>query len=89
MFTKTKFARSAAIILGITCMTLASHAFAEDTSSSGYGVWDNEWLVQGDTWIRRDELTIGRYGNNALMLPAPSEPRLAEPKVRSFSSDQP
>jgi hypothetical protein len=75
MFTKTKIALSTAIILGTASVTLTNYAFAEGSSNSEYGVWDKEWVVQGDTWIRRDELTT-------LISPAPSEPRLTDPKVR-------
>jgi hypothetical protein len=83
MFTKTKIAVSTAIILGTASVTLANDAFAEGTANSEYGVWANEWVVQGDTWIRRDELTNGRNGNNAFILPAPSEqPNFTDPKVR-------
>jgi hypothetical protein len=54
MFTKMQIALSTAIILGTASAILASHAFAAGTSSFEYGVWDDEWVVLGDTWIRRD-----------------------------------
>jgi hypothetical protein len=54
VFTKMQIALSTAIILGTASVILASHAFAESTSSLEYGVWDDEWVVLGDTWIRRD-----------------------------------
>jgi hypothetical protein len=81
MFTKTKIALSTAIILSTASVTPLNYAFAEGTSNSENGVWNKEWVVQGDTWIRRDELTNSRYGNNALILPAPSGPSFTDPKV--------
>ena len=81
MFTNTKIALSTAIILGTASVTMANYALAEGTSNSKNGVWDNEWVVQGDTWIRRDELTNSRYGNNALTLPAPTGPSVTDPTV--------
>ena len=82
MFTNTKIALSTAIILGTASVTMTNYVLAECTSNSKNGVWDNEWVVQGDTWIRRDELTNSRYGNNALILPVPSGPSFTDPKVR-------
>jgi hypothetical protein len=89
MFTKTKIALSTAIILGTASVTLANYAFAEGTSTPEHEVWDSEWVVQGDTWIRRDELTNSRYGNNAIMPPAPSGPSFTDPKVRDLHPERP
>jgi hypothetical protein len=77
MFANTKIALSTAIILGTASVTLANYALARSTSNSKYGIWEDEWVVQGDTWLRRDDLTNSLFGNNALT--APTAPSFADP----------
>jgi hypothetical protein len=79
MFANTKIVLSTAIILGTASVTLANYALAESTSNSKYGVWEDEWVVQGDTWLRRDDLTNSRFENNALTVPAPTAPSFTDP----------
>ena len=84
MFTKTQIALSTAIIVGTASVILANHAFAESTSNLEYGLWENEWVVQGDTWLHRDQLQNGTHESNTNgLVPKPSgQPSSIDPKLR-------
>jgi hypothetical protein len=70
MCRNTNVALSAAMVFGATCIAPANQTLAEDSYNFELGGANSEWIVQGDTWIRREEL----FGNTY-----PGKPRTAVP----------
>jgi hypothetical protein len=61
MCRNTKIALFAAMVFGATCIAPANRTLAEDSYNFEPGVANSEWIVQGDTWIRREELFGNTY----------------------------
>jgi hypothetical protein len=55
MLSETKVTLCAAIIMGITCLFHPNCAGAQTASTSESDRSYQDWVVQGDTWLRRQE----------------------------------
>ena len=85
MCRSTKIALSAAMVFGATCIAPANQTLAEDSYNFEPGGANSEWIVQGDTWIRREELFGNPYSGKTDRLATvpsgqqnPVDPQLAE-----------
>jgi hypothetical protein len=72
------------MVFGATWIAPASQTLAEDSYNFEPGGADSEWIVQGDTWIRREELFGNTYPGKTNRLaavssgqPSPLDPQLA------------
>jgi hypothetical protein len=85
MFRNTKIVLSAAMTFGATWFALANQTLAQGSYNFEPGVANSEWIVQGDTWIRREELIDNAYSGKTNRLatvpsgqPGPLDPQLAD-----------
>jgi hypothetical protein len=71
MYSNMKSALSVAMILGATCIAPADKSFAQGSYNFEPGVASSEWIIQGDTWIRREELIGSAYpGKTKRLVPS-------------------
>src|ERR1700676_1608706 len=68
MFSETKVALSAAIIIGVACLSHPSRAIAQTASPFESEGWVHDWVVQGDPWIHRHEPASGNLESGSRRL---------------------
>ena len=88
MYSNMMIALSAAMMLGAICIARANQTLNDGRYNSELGVATGEWIVQGDTWLRREELTGGpSTGKTSELATAPGGQSNLDPQIADPSRD--